>query len=341
VPYLVSRFSNETEAIYNNSEALAGLVTAYTLGSAGPDINNEITISVNIWVKDQTMLAYDMAKDVAKAAAIVTFVLLVANWIFLFRQFKRKLLQYRRGFYVEKPEKRIQYSTHYFGFQIVCIIISMIMLYFMLSIIFYVIAFAVYSSEIAFFLVNLVVPTLTAYLIIALPISLIESYIITKKDGKEIKTNFLFYLADCLFLALHLLRGLVLMPIRALLATLLLSLYFARLDVYMFPAELRPYDWGSSSFNSMVYLEHKYNNPIALVFREALKKEINHHKGMTPEKQAKRNLQIKFQQAILLSKNEPLRRLCKAHVNSIKKEKIEFIKRAKEEISIKCKTSDD
>jgi len=111
------------------------------------------------------------------------------------------------------------------------------------------------------------------------------------------------------------------------------ALYFARLDIYMFPGELKPLDWGSVSFNSMVYLEHKYNNPIAVVFRENLRREIQ--MVLPPEKQAIKNLQNKFKQAILLHQNETLQRQTKIFLNVINKEKVDFIQRTKDEISLK------
>jgi len=210
---------------------------------------------------------------------------------------------------VNHLKKRLQNSTHYFGFQVVSTAVGYILLYFVLSVVFYIFAFGILIPAFGQILISLIVPTFCAFLVIALPISLVESHIITKQGGKELSGNFLFYLADCVFLAFHVLRGLILIPVRALLAMIFGALYFARLDIYMFPGELKPLDWGSVSFNSMVYLEHKYNNPIAVVFRENLRREIQ--MVLPPEKQAIKNLQNKFKQAILLHQNETLQRQTK------------------------------
>jgi len=94
-------------------------------------------------------------------------------------------------------------------------------------------------------------------------------------------------------------------------------------------------DLGAISFNSMVYMEHKYNNPITLVFREALRREIKQEKEFTPEQQAMKNLQSKLQQTILLHQNELIRRQSKSFIDNMQKEKEEFIQRIKDEIALK------
>jgi len=273
-PYLIQTF-NETY-VQNRTAQIEQLQTlAFTGGLSAPSgVDDVILNATTDWAMSQVQLGYQLAYAVAISASIVTTLLLFTNWFFLFREFRKKLLQYRRGFYIEKPEKRLQNTTHYFGFQVMSTFVGGVLLYSLLSGIFFTIGFSVTNQAIRYFLANLIFPTLCAYILISLPISLIESYIITKKDGKELKKNFLFYIADCLFLAMHLLRGVILMPVRAALSILLLALYFPRLDVYVFPGEFKVFDWGSISFNSMVYLEHKYNNPIAVVFREILRKEI-------------------------------------------------------------------
>jgi len=211
----------------------------------------------------------------------------------------------------------------------------MILLYFFLNVIIYAIALAFYNTTISNFLLTLILPLLIAFLVITLPIYLIEANLMTTKHGEEVNTNFLYYFLDCLFLAFHLLRGLLIMPVRALLAILFLCLYFSRLDVYLYPGELKPMDLGAISFNSMVYMEHKYNNPITLVFREALRREIKQEKEFTPEQQAMKNLQSKLQQTILLHQNELIRRQSKSFIDNMQKEKEEFIQRIKDEIALK------
>jgi len=230
---------------------------------------------------------------------------------------------------LRNQKKRHYNATHFFGFQTVATFIGFFMLYFVLALICFIVAFTTIIVDVRNFVLNLAIPTFLAFLAISYPILLIESYIITEKDGKELKQNFLYYFADCFYLTLHLLRGLILIPVRALLGLLLHCLFFARLDVYMFPAELRVFDWASTAYNGMVYMEHKYNNPLAIVFREFMLREIKLLNKYDPQQHAKRQLQIKIQQAILLTKNSPLQRQNKTYIVAVKAEKLDFIRRAR------------
>jgi len=84
----------------------------------------------------------------------------------------------------------------------------------------------------------------------------------------------------------------------------------------------------------MVYLEHKYNNPLALVFRESIRREIFLNQSQSPEQQAIRNLRNKILQTILLNKNLLLQRQTKMFIYALQKQKMDFIIRTKEEFSM-------
>uniref|UniRef100_A0A6B2LA58 Uncharacterized protein n=1 Tax=Arcella intermedia TaxID=1963864 RepID=A0A6B2LA58_9EUKA len=276
----------------------------------------------------------DHVYEVFVVAAIMATIFAIINWGIMFYTFKKRILAYRRGSKGIATDKRIYTATQYFGMQAMVTVVGWLLSFLLFLLLAFLILVAQFEPSFLFSLVSLIVPILITYLSVAFPLIMLNSEVLTRSHGQLIRSpSFFFYLADFYYMFLHILRGIILAIVRALLAFLTLFLQFTRCDISILPGEAMILDAGSSAYLGMVYTEHHFNSPVQMVFRDILlremmitnSKETIERKTKELKKNMNKRLQAKIKLITLLFKNPSLRKYCKHNTNLILQLKSQFI----------------
>ena len=233
---------------------------------------------------------------VVNAFGIVFMLLVVCGqWYFIFQSFRRDTYALRRGAcFVNKAKFREEYANKYIGYQVAHMTVSFAILLFM-----YVIVAAVLTPFILSatghleddhalwfalwdFVVGLIVPRSHDRLGIVLPLcgSLLFQMVMNRKvffvgpaHNNWLRLTFWYGLFDYNLIYTNALIGIAVCLSRVGMLFVFFLLFIARLDKTTMPGptgNFLNFDAGFKTYIAMLRMDHRYNNPVFLVFGDLM-----------------------------------------------------------------------
>ena len=227
-------------------------------------------------LQSQINLISNIFISASLTAASLSFVLVSAQLVLLMRSYRRTIFKFRRGNYLghNRRDFPVQNSLNYIGYQATHSLFSFGGFYLLLWMIGVAFATIILVDRIRLVTLIVISVMLVGTLLNYIIFSIISTCCLSKHKGTHVNMFRCFAFTDLISIFTSIFVGIGLSLARFIVAVLLLLLNFVRLDHPLLPPHYSKFDSGYSSYLSMLWLDHQYNNPIVRVFLNFCEREV-------------------------------------------------------------------
>eukprot|EP01114_Cavostelium_apophysatum_P004013 TRINITY_DN14150_c0_g1_i1.p1 TRINITY_DN14150_c0_g1~~TRINITY_DN14150_c0_g1_i1.p1 ORF type:complete len:616 (+),score=67.59 TRINITY_DN14150_c0_g1_i1:134-1981(+) len=196
------------------------------------------------------------------------------NWIFLFRSYRKSIMLLRQGKSdIDRKKYPIWNASKYIGYQLCHSLFSFILFTAVALVVITIGVVAFFVKSFGDYLLRFLLTAVLGSFLLSTIRRLISAFFFSQDSGRLIDNFRWFTFFDYVDVVISTLTGIMVCISRLASAFLWMMLMFARLDVPLLTKQFEHFDSSYGSYVSMLLMDHQYNNPVAITFREILWEE--------------------------------------------------------------------